>query len=130
MIFRPAVLAAVAVIALGASDIPRIHEQLHAATQHNGRIIKLTLSVFELKDININIREGDEGVIDLKERGKFAFAPTVRNDDSAKVVVAIWDLANSERRKMGEVIAPAGGDEVLSTTEPPFRIRIRSVASQ
>jgi len=68
----------------------------------------------------LRILEGETGTVSTPDIGKIGFVPTLKD---GSVVVGLFDLNQTPSRRLGEVEARVGGDQVESGTTPHFSIR-------
>lgn len=76
--------------------------------------------------LQVTMREGEEGIVEIKDVGRFGLAPRSGKDDRF-VLVTISDLSNGPARVVGEVAVPTDKKIVTSGTKPPFGIRLRGL---
>jgi hypothetical protein len=93
------------------------------------RDVVLDLSLPNGATPQLRITEGTTGSIDLPKVGKFGFVPSLRNGSDI-VVVELFDLSRTPRKRLDRMEMTAGGDPVQSATKPPLGVRVAQVISK
>jgi hypothetical protein len=91
--------------------------------------IVLDLSLPSGATPQLRIAEGDTGSIELPRVGKFGFVPSFRTGTEL-VVVDVFDLKQTPRKRLDRLEMIAGGDWMQSATKPPFGLRISKVITK
>jgi hypothetical protein len=120
------VLAAITVcVSLHGEAAPR------SAVQSGKRAVRMEITVpKDIPPLQITSREGEIAELEVADVGKFGFEPTFQKGDNSVVIVTIFDLATSPRKRLAQVEVPADGkQQVQSKTSPAFGIRIVSITA-
>jgi hypothetical protein len=72
----------------------------------------------------ITIREGEIGVLEVPELGRFGFQPTFATNSKSRIVAVIFDHRETPPRRLGDVNLEVTGSEVQTKTSPSFLIRV------
>jgi hypothetical protein len=74
--------------------------------------------------------DGATAMVELPKVGRFAFVPTVQQDNAGVVVVEMFDLNRTPHQRIARLQVMVGGDRVQSGTTPPFGVRVPRVITR
>ena len=101
-----------------------------AATESMAQAVKrdvvLSLSLPGGANPQLRITDGETGSVELPKVGKFGFVPTLRAD-SDTVVVELFDLNTTPRKRIDRMEMVQGGDYMQSATTPSIGVRVTRI---
>jgi hypothetical protein len=115
---RPKLLLAVVIVLAGAC--------LAFAAQER-RSVVLQIQLPNGAAPQLRILEGATGTVSLPNLGRFGFVPALKD---GTVAVELFDLNATPHRRLGQVDATVGGEQVETATKPQFGIRVIKVVTQ